>query len=87
MPVMGSDAARAHCAGLQNQSRYGVRYSRSRAGQTHAKVFCRAATPGVGAAATATAHRKKRRPVADEIYLVAEGARPTDTIGAPPVLG
>ena len=71
-PVTIDDVAKAHAADLQTQGRYGVHYLRYWVDETHGKVFCLVDAPDAGAAATV--HREAHGLVADEIYLVAEGA-------------
>jgi hypothetical protein len=71
-PVTIDDVAKAHAADVQAQSRFGVHYLRYWVDETHGKVFCLVDAPDARAAAAV--HRETHGLVADEIYLVAEGA-------------
>ena len=71
-PVTIDDVAKAHAADLQTQGRYGVHYLRYWVDEPHGKVFCLVDAPDADTAAAV--HREAHGFVADEIYLVAEGA-------------
>jgi Protein of unknown function (DUF4242) len=71
-PVTIDDVAKAHAADLQAQDTHGVHYLRYWVDQAHGKIFCLVDAPDAEAAATV--HREAHGLVADEIYLVAEGA-------------
>ena len=71
-PISIGDVAKAHAADLQIQGRYGVHYLRYWVDEAHGKVFCLVDAPDADTAATV--HREAHGLVADEIYLVAEGA-------------
>lgn len=71
-PISIADVAKAHAADLQIQGRYGVHYLRYWVDEAHGKVFCLVDAPDADTAATV--HREAHGLVADEIYLVAEGA-------------
>ena len=66
------DIAKAHAADLQIQGRYGVHYLRYWVDEAHGKVFCLVDAPDADTAATV--HPEAHGLIADEIYLVAEGA-------------
>ena len=66
------DVARAHMADLRTQGKHHVSYLRYWVDEARGKVFCLVDAPD--AAAAVTVHRKAHGLVADEIYLVLEGA-------------
>ena len=66
------DVAKAHAADLQTQDAHDVHYLRYWVDEANGKVFCLVDAPDADAAATV--HREAHRLVADEIYMVAEGA-------------
>jgi hypothetical protein len=70
--VSVDDVAKAHLADLQTQARHDVSYLRYWVGEAQGKVFCLVDAPDPGAAAAV--HREAHGLVADEIYLVHEGA-------------
>ena len=67
-----TDVAGAHEADLATQERYGVSYLRYWVDEGAGKVFCLVDAPTAEAAAEV--HREAHGLVADEIYLVQEGA-------------
>jgi hypothetical protein len=70
--VAAADVAAAHRADLETQSEYGVSYLRYWVDEAAGKIFCLVEAPDAEAANTV--HREAHGLVADEIYLVAEGA-------------
>jgi hypothetical protein len=70
--VAVEDVSKAHMADLQKQAKYDVQYLRYWVNEGSGKVFCLVDAPDAGAAATV--HREAHGLVADEIYLVQEGA-------------
>jgi hypothetical protein len=66
------DVAKAHVADLNTQGRYDVKYLRYWVDQAEGKVFCLVDAPSADAAATV--HKEAHGLVADEIYVVQEGA-------------
>jgi hypothetical protein len=70
--VSVDDVAKAHMADLQTQDAYDVSYLRYWVDEERGRVFCLVDAPNAGAAATV--HREAHGLVADEIYLVREGA-------------
>jgi hypothetical protein len=70
--VSVDDVAKAHLADLQSQGRYDVSYLRYWVDEAEGKVFCLVDAPDSGAATAV--HREAHGLVADEIYLVHEGA-------------
>jgi hypothetical protein len=70
--VSVDEVAKAHMADLQTQGRYDVSYLRYWVDEAKGKVFCLVDAPDAGAAATV--HREAHGLVADEIYIVHEGA-------------
>ena len=70
--VSASDVAAAHQADLATQGDYGVRYQRYWVDEAAGKIFCLVEAPDAETANTV--HRKAHGLVADEIYLVSEGA-------------
>jgi hypothetical protein len=70
--VSVDDVAKAHLADLQSQGRYDVRYLRYWVDEAAGKIFCLVDAPDPGAAAAV--HREAHGLVADEIYVVCEGA-------------
>jgi hypothetical protein len=64
--------AAAHQADLAIQGDYGVRYQRYWVDEAAGKIFCLVEAPDAETANTV--HRKAHGLVADEIYLVSEGA-------------
>jgi hypothetical protein len=71
-PLGLSDAEQAHAADLRTQSRYGVNYLRYWVDAKQGKIFCLVEAPDAEAAASV--HSEAHGLVADEIYLVTEGA-------------
>ena len=70
--VSASDVAAAHQADLATQGDYGVRYQRYWVDEAAGKIFCLVEAPDAETANTV--HREAHGLVADEIYLVSEGA-------------
>ena len=70
--VTVEDVAKAHLADLQTQGAYDVHYRRYWVNEDEGKVFCLVEAPSAQAAATV--HREAHGLVADEIYIVQEGA-------------
>jgi len=70
--VAVSDVAKAHMADLQTQAEYDVQYLRYWVDETHGKIFCLVDAPTSDAANRV--HKEAHGLVADEIYLVQEGA-------------
>ena len=66
------DVADAHMADLKTQGKYGVKYINYWFDEKQGKIFCLVDAPDAESAATV--HREAHGLVADEIYLVAEGA-------------
>lgn len=66
------DAEQAHAADLKTQDRYGVNYVRYWVDSAQGKIFCLVEAPDAEAAASC--HREAHGLVADEIFLVTEGA-------------
>ena len=71
-PVGMADVASAHEADLSKQGAFGVTYMQYWVDEKHGKIFCLVDAPDAESAATV--HREAHGLVADEIYLVAEGA-------------
>ncbi|HEY0869972.1 MAG TPA: DUF4242 domain-containing protein [Acidothermaceae bacterium] len=71
-PVGLADVAHAHEADLKIQGDFGVNYKSYWVDEASGKIFCLVEAPNAEAAATV--HRQAHGLVADEIYLVAEGA-------------
>lgn len=71
-PVGVADAAHAHEADLKIQADFGVNYKHYWVDEANGKIFCLVEAPDAEAAVTV--HRQAHGLVADEIYLVAEGA-------------
>ena len=67
-----ADVASAHEADLSKQGAFGVTYMQYWVDEKHGKIFCLVDAPDAESAATV--HREAHGLVADEIYLVAEGA-------------
>jgi hypothetical protein len=67
-----NDVAHAHAADLKCQGAHGVRYLRYWVDESKGKIFCLVDAPDADTAATV--HREAHGLVADEIYLVSEGA-------------
>jgi hypothetical protein len=70
--VTAEDVAKAHMADLQTQGKYDVRYLRYWVDEQQGKVFCLVEAPSAEAASTV--HREAHGLVADDIFLVQEGA-------------
>jgi len=66
------DVAKAHMADLQTQSSYDVQYLRYWVDESAGKIFCLVDAPTADAANLV--HKEAHGLVADEIYLVQEGA-------------
>ena len=71
-PIAVDDVAKAHSADLQTQDEFGVKYLRYWVSEADRKIFCLVDAPDVDAANNV--HRKAHGLVADEIYVVSEGA-------------
>jgi hypothetical protein len=67
-----ADVAKAHMADLQTQDKHDVQYLRYWVNEDQGKIFCLVDAPTSDAAATV--HKEAHGLVADEIYLVQEGA-------------
>ena len=70
--VAAADVAAAHQADLETQSKYGVSYLRYWVDEAAGKIFCLVEAPDAEAANIV--HREAHGLVADEIYVVTEGA-------------
>ena len=70
--VSATDVASAHAADLATQGAYDVSYLRYWVDEAAGKIFCLVEAPDAETANTV--HRKAHGLVADEIYLVSEGA-------------
>lgn len=66
------DVAKAHMADLQTQASYDVQYLRYWVDESAGKIFCLVDAPTADAANLV--HKEAHGLVADEIYLVQEGA-------------
>jgi hypothetical protein len=66
------DAAKAHEADLQTQSKFGVRYLRYWVNEPQGKVFCLIEAPSAEAAASV--HKEAHGLLADDIFVVEEGS-------------
>jgi hypothetical protein len=71
-PVGLAQAAQAHAADLQTQSRYGVDFQRYWVDEAEGKIFCLVEAPDAEAAASV--HNEAHGLVAESIYAVTEGA-------------
>jgi Protein of unknown function (DUF4242) len=71
-PVSAEEAAGAHRADLQTQSRYGVDYKQYWVDEEHGRIFCLVDAPDADAAISV--HREAHGLVADAIFPVAEGS-------------
>ena len=71
-PIAVADVAKAHSADLQTQDEFDVKYLRYWVNEADGKIFCLVDAPDPDAANNV--HRKAHGLVADEIYVVAEGA-------------
>jgi hypothetical protein len=70
--VAVEDVAKAHLADLQTQSEYDVEYLRYWVNEDQGKIFCLVDAPSADTAARV--HKEAHGLVADEIYVVQEGA-------------
>ena len=70
--VAAADVAGAHAADLKTQDEYDVKYLRYWVSEDHGKIFCLVDAPSAETAARV--HKEAHGLVADEIYLVQEGA-------------
>ena len=70
--VAVGDVAKAHMADLQTQAEYDVQYLRYWVDEAAGKIFCLVDAPTADAANLV--HKEAHGLVADEIYLVQEGA-------------
>jgi hypothetical protein len=70
--VSASDVAAAHRADLATQGAFGVSYQRYWVDEAAGKIFCLVEAPDAESANTV--HHKAHGLVADEIYVVSEGA-------------
>src|SRR5690242_13699783 len=70
-PVSAADAAAAHQADRQTQTRYGVDYRRYWVDEQNGRIFCLVEAPDADAAASV--HREAHGLVADAIFPVSEG--------------
>ncbi len=66
------DAAKAHKADLDTQSKYGVKYMRYWVDEKGGKLFCLVEAPDAKTAETV--HREAHGMVADELHEVTEGS-------------
>jgi hypothetical protein len=66
------DAAKVHLADLDTQDKFGVRYLRYWVNEAQGKVFCLVEAPSADAATAV--HKEAHGLLADEIFLVEEGA-------------
>ncbi len=66
------DVAKAHQADLATQGSYGVDYQRYWVDERKGQIFCLVEAPSAEAASTV--HREAHGLVADEIFMVQEGA-------------
>jgi hypothetical protein len=71
-PVAMADAAKAHCADLETQGRYGVDYRQFWVAEAEGKIFCLVEAPDADAAISV--HKEAHGLVADAIYPVTEGS-------------
>lgn len=67
-----TDAAQAHQADLQTQTKYGVNYARYWVDEAQGRIFCLVEAPDAETAAAV--HREAHGLVADQIYEVVEGS-------------
>jgi hypothetical protein len=70
--VAAADVAKAHVADLQTQAKHDVQYLRYWVNEADGKIFCLVDAPSPDAANLV--HKEAHGLVADEIYLVQEGA-------------
>jgi hypothetical protein len=70
--VTMEDVAKAHQADLAHQGEHDVNYMRYWVDEAQGQIFCLVEAPDAEAAATV--HREAHGLVADEIFLVEEGA-------------
>jgi hypothetical protein len=71
-PVGLGDAAKAHCADLETQGRYGVNYREYWVAEAEGKIFCLVEAPDADAAISV--HKEAHGLLADAIYQVSEGS-------------